>query len=95
MIICIHRSNPQSPSRLRATPLTRPDAANNGDGTDKKRITAKSTQSCCQLINQKPALTGPTMDEARGAIHVANISNATDNVWITPTCDELYPMDRR
>ena len=61
----------------------------------KKAVTAAAIQNNCQLIDHRPALITPILIMITGASQVADISNVTDTVLMTPICVEVNPTDKR
>jgi len=88
-MIWADKTNPQSPMRLRIVPPTRPDADTIGALVPQKILAAPARHSICQLINHRPVRIGPILAMTTGAIHVADISNATDTVLAIPIWMEL------
>lgn len=97
MIICVQRSNPQSPRRLRIVPPTSPEAEMMELLSLKAQNTAMpmSRLTLCQLENHRPARIGPILPMSQGPTQVAVTSNPTDRVLATATCEEVYPVESR
>lgn len=86
-MICAQSSKPLSPRRLSIVPPTSPLAETTGLSLKIQNTAIPATSIVtCQLLSQRPALTGPICPISQGATHVANTSNATLSVLAIPIC---------
>lgn len=89
MMICAHRSAPHSPILLATTPTTRYEAAHTGFRSIQKSATVTLKHIVCQLRNQIPARTAPSLFMISGASQVADISTTTLALRMQPIFVEV------